>query len=160
MIKTKMMTPLFNKTLKQFPIYLILILFFSIFACADKAKEAKKNITPLKVEVKQSFKDKVAEYNAEEFKLLDNSCLYCHYIKEPQDKIVAPKMQLVVEVYKQAYPTKQAFIDAFVDYAVTPTNEKAIMKGDVETYGLMDDAGHTKEDVTELAIYLYNHKID
>jgi cytochrome c2 len=135
-------------------------LFFIIFlsSCNETPKEQKKKPISNKVELKESFKEKIAKHNAEEYKLLDNTCLYCHTIKESKEKVIAPKMQVVVNVYKQAYPSKQAFIDAFVDFTIAPTKEKVIMKGDLATYGLMEDAGHTKDDVAEIAAYLYEYK--
>jgi len=152
------MTPYSKQNKISIEILVTLFLIIFLTSCGESPKDPKKKSTSNKVELKESFKEKVAKHNAEEYKLLDNTCLYCHTIKESQEKEIAPKMQVVVNVYKQAYPSKQAFIDAFVNFTIAPTKEKVIMKGDYATYGLMEDAGHTKDDVAEIAAYLYEYK--
>ena len=159
MIKLKTISLLF-KQLKTNIIIIMLVFLYTmlIVSCGDTPKNKPKKPTSGKVELKQSFKRKVVEHNAEKYMLLDNSCLYCHTVGEVSEDLVAPKMIKIRDVYKNKYTNKQDFIDAMVSFTIAPTEEKAIMKEDVVTYGLMEDAGHTKEEVVEIAEFIYDYK--
>ena len=140
-------------------IVVFLLSTFLLTACGND-KPKSNTVTSNKIVIKQSFKDKMAYKSTDSYKLLENTCLYCHAIGDTDAKPVAPPMLVVRDVYKQNYPTKEAFVNALVKFTVDPSEDKAIMKGDLAQYGLMEDSGITKDDVEEIAAYLYDFKLN
>jgi len=134
-----------------------LFLVISIVSCGEEKKAPAP--TSNKIIIKQEFKDKVAEKRqSDDYLLLENSCLYCHTIGTLKEKEVAPTMQEVRDVYKQSYSSKEAFIQSFIDFCENPIKEKSLMPNAIEQFGLKDDAGHAKEDVEDIAAYLFDYQ--
>ncbi len=150
------------RPLKRTVIYVSLSLLTIVTTgCDDKKQETTKKSTTTtsdKIVLKQSFKDKMAYKDSDEYKLMENTCLYCHKIGTSEEKEIAPKMQIIRDVYKKSFPSKEAFVNAFVKFTVSPAKENSIMPGSVEQYGLMEDSGITKDDVEDIAAYLYDFK--
>ncbi len=139
--------------------FFFISLFFlsiSLVSCGEEKKAPAA--TSNKIVIKQEFKDKVrSEKTSDEYLLLENSCLYCHTIGTNTEKEVAPTMQVVRDIYKQAHPNKEAFVQSFLDFCENPVAEKALMPSAIEQFGMMEDAGHTKEDVEDIAAYLFDY---
>lgn len=135
----------------------ISILSISVVSCGEEKKPTAPKSN--KIVIKQEFRDKVADKkSSDDYMLLETSCLYCHTIGTPKEKEVAPNMQVIRDVYKSVYPTKSDFIDSFVNFTVKPSKELSIMQSAIDQYGLMEDAGHTKEDVEDIADYLFDYQ--
>ncbi len=147
--------PLFRMFKKTTPFLLIVGFIFT--SCGDE-KSKKKSTSSNKIVLKQSFKDKLSYKNTDDYKLLENSCLYCHKIGASADNEIAPTMKTVRDVYKLNYSSKQDFVDAFVKFTTKPSEDNAILQAAVKRYGLMEDCGLTKEDVEDIASYLYDFK--
>ena len=148
----------FLKLFRVFSLYSSLF-FISIglISCGEEKKEPVP--TSNKIIIKQEFKDKVAtKKSSDEYLLLENTCLYCHTIGTPKEIEVAPPMQVVRDIYKQTYPVKEEFIKSFTEFCGKPDAEKSLMKSAIDQYGLIDDLGHTKEDVEEIAAYLFDYQ--
>jgi len=73
-------------------------------------------------------------------KLLKTYCLSCHS-DEPaygnHEGLTAPPFPGIVRRYKQAYPKKDDFIAAIVDYVKKPDSTKALMNGAIDQFGMM-----------------------
>lgn len=131
--------------------------FFYIFIVLIACNSDKKEDT--KVVLKDSAQQKLLEKQQEIKDLTQNTCLYCHRIQEVAgEKELAPKMQVVVDVYKAQYPKKDDFIKAFVDYSVNPDPKKSLMQGAIDIYKPMPNSGIVKPDAEEIASYLYDYK--
>ena len=147
--------------LKLFRVLSLFISLFFLSISLVSCGEEKKTPAPTsnKIVIKQEFKDKVVnQKSSDEYMLLEMSCLYCHTIGAPKEKEVAPTMQVIKDVYKQAHPTKEAFIKSFQDFCKNPVAENSLMPSAIEQYGLMDDAGHVKEDLEDIASYLFDYQ--
>lgn len=149
--------PLFSSKNNRYVVFFTLIFIFNFFiSCSDNNQ--KKSTKPEEVQLKQEFKDKIARQNEDSHMLLESACLYCHRIEDYPEEEVAPKMQVIRDVYKGTYPDRQAFIDAFVKFSVQPSEELSIMQSAIDQYGLMEDAGHTKDDIEDIADYLFDYQ--
>jgi len=143
--------------LKLLSFIFVSILMITLVSCGEEKKPTAPTST--NIVIKQEFKDKVADKkNSDEYMLLETSCLYCHTIGSVKETEVAPTMRVIRDVYKQAYPTKEAFIKSFQEFCENPVAEKSLMPSAIEQYGLMEDAGHIKEDVEDIAAYLFDYK--
>lgn len=132
-----------------------LSVFIIFFSCQTKQKESM--IESEKVVVKQSFKDKISEKNAEAYQLLDYSCLYCHGMEEVLNN--APSMQEIYTVYKKVYPLKQNFVNAFIAFSQPKFNVTFLMKsnGVQQCDVKQKDAEYAPEDIDEIAAYLFDY---
>lgn len=132
-------------------IAIAIVVLSNLFCACNSDKK-----TDEKVEIKESFKEKVAE---EHMELLESACLYCHRLKPIEgEKEIAPLMQVTVDVYKAQYPKKEDFVKAFINFTIDPKAEKSLMQSAIDQYGLMPNSGIVKEDVEEIANYLYDYK--
>jgi cytochrome c553 len=92
--------------------------------------------------------------------LITSKCIVCHSHKVPKDKLLAPPMAAIQNVYKNTTSSQKEFIERFVEFVSAPTKEKATMKKAVDKYGLMADEGTKKDDLEKIAFYLYNNEIE
>jgi len=137
--------------------FILFLTFVSLFlSCNTKPKESIK--TPDKIELKQSFKDKVAEKNVENYQLLEYACLYCHALQDAEDK--TPTMKKITAIYKNAYPVKADFVNAFIAFTHEASKESILMKTNaLDQCGFMQkDSELPLEDIEDIAGYLFDYK--
>ncbi len=127
-----------------------LILFFLtvillLFSCTGR-KEKKQN------EGKTGVGTEIKKLTAEEkFKTM---CGICHWQEMP-GKPVAPPVFMVRRRYLMQYPGEEEFVNAVAGWVENPSREKALMHGAVERFNVMPKLGYAKEDVKEIAAYIY-----
>ena len=104
---------------------------------------------------------KTATQNSEGLKLFQQNCYACHsVITKSHDEIIAPPMIAVKRRYMMEYSTKDDFVKAIVTYASDPKAENALMIGAVDKFKIMPKQAFTKEDLTEIATYIYDNEIE
>ena len=89
-------------------------------------------------------------------KLLFITCDSCH--NEARDPAMAPPMFAVQNYYKNAYPDKDEFVERIVDFVTAPTIEQAMLKRPVEMLGLMPAIPLAKEELSNIASYIYEEQ--
>lgn len=97
----------------------------------------------------------------EGYTLLKNTCYACHSItSKSHDDIIAPPMVAVKRRYLRAYPEKEVFVNAMVNFAKEPTEEKALMFGAVRNFKVMSNLNHNEEDLKKIAAYIYENDLE
>ncbi len=148
----------FISTASSLSFVLFFILFGALFGCESKQKEPIKETG--KVIIKESFKEKVAATNSENYQLLDYACLYCHTMKDSQEKLLT--MYSIRDTYKKTYTSKSEFVNAFVSLSHQESMDSLLMKTNaVEQCGLMQkDVAHNQKDIEDLVGFLYDYKFE
>jgi|GEM_PF-6708324 thioredoxin-related protein len=138
---------------KRFFYQLFLFLSILLSSCSsDKSNETK-------VVLKDEFIQKAELKNQEMETLLHAACLYCHKTQDvPGEKELAPKMQVVIDLYKAQYPNREDFVKAVTEFTVNPQANKTLMQSAIDTYKLMPNSGIVKQDAEDIANYLFDYK--
>jgi len=136
---------------------LIFLVSLQLLAILNSCSSDKSNET--KVVLKDEFKQKAEMKNQEMEALLHAACLYCHKTQDiPGEKELAPKMQVVIDLYKAQYPNREDFVKAVTEFTVNPQANKTLMQSAIDTYKLMPNSGIVKQDAEDLANYLFDYK--
>lgn len=91
---------------------------------------------------------------------VETVCQACHHpTAAPQDRI-APPLEIAKRNYMASTNSKEEFVDKMVQFILNPTAEQSILHSDVEQYGLMDPVGFSREDVKEIAEYIYSTDLE
>ncbi|PWH87064.1 c-type cytochrome [Brumimicrobium oceani] len=92
---------------------------------------------------------------------LRNNCYACHNPKtESHDDILAPPLAGIKRRYKKQYPDEQSFVEHMTEFIDSPSEEEALMKGPIKRFGLMPKTALSKDEIKELAKYIYHHPIE
>ncbi len=92
--------------------------------------------------------------------LLETKCNMCHGIKATHDAMLAPPFINIQKKYKKVYKTKEKFVDAIVNFNLDPKKENAIMFGALKQFAVMPKMGNSRDDLTKIAEYIYNTKLE
>ncbi len=107
----------------------------------------------------QSNKEVLAD--AEVTKAPMMSCYVCH---NPQsvshDEILAPPLVAVKYRYKSAYPEKEAFINAMINFVKEPSEDKALMRGPVKRFGVMPTILLSDSQLKMIVGYIYDKALE
>lgn len=90
--------------------------------------------------------------------LFQQFCGACHSImpdKAKRGKMIAPPMMGVVRHYKKAYPKKNDFVKAIINWAEKPEKSKSLMPGAIQKFKIMPPMPAGKENLQKIAEYLY-----
>lgn len=129
-------------------------LFFAYFFVSCSAEKDQSETIP--VDPAKSLL--VNNERAQE--LLTNKCYVCHSNKVSKGNMLAPPMIQIKEAYVEATSSRDQFIEQFVDFVSQPTRDKAILKDAVEQFSLMAYEGTKKEDLEQIAAYIYDQEIE
>jgi len=134
------------KTLK----ILLVITLASLSACSNGKKN--KNITSITSEI---LKDN------DGLKLIQQNCYACHSVtSKSHDEIIAPPMVAIKRRYKRSYSTEEEFVTALTDWVLDPIEENALMFGAVQNFKVMPKQPLNKEEVTKIAIFMFNNELE
>ncbi|MCI4442487.1 MAG: c-type cytochrome [Lentimicrobium sp.] len=99
--------------------------------------------------------------NAEALALFQQKCYACHsVITKSHNEIIAPPMIAVKKRYSMQFDNKEDFVNAVVAYASDPKAENALMIDAVNKFKPMPKQAFTTEDLTKIATYIYENKIE
>lgn len=90
---------------------------------------------------------------------LQTNCYSCHSPNASHDERLAPPFFAIKKHYTKKYGERNAFVEAFQSFLAEPSDEKAIMRGAVDKFGLMPALPTNPEDIRAVAEYLYDHDI-
>lgn len=129
-------------------IIIITILVVILSSCNNKMSSVSKN------------KDNPTT-DTEGLKLFQQNCYACHSVTtKSHDEIIAPPMAAVKRRYMKEHDSKEGFVNAVVAYASDPKAENALMIGAVDKFKAMPKQEFRKEDLTKIAIYIYDNEIE
>ena len=95
------------------------------------------------------------------YQLLKTYCYVCHNPNATShDQMLAPPMMMVKKHYKPAFPDKQEFINAIVDWVHHPSEEKVLMPGAVRKFKIMPPLAYPEEDLRLIAEYIFDNEMD
>ncbi len=126
---------------------ILILLFGVLFLISCTGRESEKQS-----EVKTEQNAEVKKLTAKE--KFETMCGICHWQKMPE-KPVAPPVYNVRRRYLMQYPNEEQFVDAVSKWVEKPEHEKALLHGAVERFNVMPKLGYSKEDVKEIAAYIY-----
>lgn len=146
------MRPIFFSTLLS-------IIFLANCSNSDdkKSSDSIPEIAPL---VEQQ---EIASLNSKGLELMTQKCLFCHFQKpDPakMDQMIAPPMLRVQEHYKPAYPNKEDFVAAIIDYLNDPSEDKTLMPGAVKKFKLMPKLFYPEEELQLIVAAFYDMDFD
>jgi cytochrome c551/c552 len=91
--------------------------------------------------------------------LMNTQCFTCHHPDMNRDDRVAPPIFKIREHYYDDEITRDEFINQIVSFASDPTEEKSIMYGAVQNFGLMPKQNFKEDDLKLIAGYLYDNDV-
>ncbi len=135
-------------------IYIYLIIsVLCIASCTDSKNNAQNNPTELN---KNSLDSTSAGLS-----LLKKHCYICHSPESSShDEIIAPPMAAVKMRYQMSYASQQEFVDAIVSWTMDPNQGNALMKGAVDQFKVMPKQAFDKNEMEELALYMFQNSLD
>ena len=132
-------------------IYLVFSILF-ILSCADSNKESNTITSELK-------KGNQVE-SSQGLDLLQKHCYICHSPESSShDEIIAPPMAAIKMRYKMSYENEKEFVEAIVEWTMNPKEENALMKGAVDRFKVMPKQLLEKNDMIQLAMYMYQNDL-
>lgn len=141
--------------MKKWSILLGFIGFVFIWSCTSQPKNKNEDIQEVNSKL-QSDSDVLAKG----FTLLESNCFTCHSPSNDMNNRIAPPMFAVKRHYIDAGYNKAEFIESIADYVQNPSEEKAIMPGAIEKFGVMPKMNFSKEDLEAISIYLYETELE
>ena len=135
-------------------IYIYLVIsVLCISSCTDSKENAQNNSTELN---KNSL-----DSTSVGLSLLKKHCYICHSPESSShDEIIAPPMAAVKMRYQMSYASQQEFVDAIVSWTMDPNQENALMKGAVDQFKVMPKQAFDKNEMEELALYMFQNSLD
>jgi len=91
-------------------------------------------------------------------KYLAINCETCHAPAGEQSMRLAPPFLAIQKHYLEAYPQKEEFEKALIDFLESPKKEHALMQKAVEKYGLMPPMLISEEETQNLATFLFENE--
>lgn len=94
-------------------------------------------------------------------KLMETQCYLCHSPSAPEkDGRIGPPMIAIKAHYINNETTKEAFTQALWHFVEKPTVDKAKLRGAVRRFGVMPYQPFKKEDIAQIAEYLFDYQIE
>ncbi len=97
----------------------------------------------------------------ERHNLLKIHCYSCHNPQAPShDVILGPPLVAAKWRYKKSYPERDRFITTMTDFVHNPTKDKALMRGPVKRFGVMQSVTLPKDQIKEIVTYIYDNDLE
>ena len=97
---------------------------------------------------------------AEGGKLFIQNCGSCHGQSDTADNRIAPPIVAIKDHYLRQHADKKEFVSALVNWVTHPSNDRTLMPGAVRRFGLMPALPVSEQDLTAIAEFIYDEKID
>jgi mono/diheme cytochrome c family protein len=93
--------------------------------------------------------------------LLKKHCYACHNPNtNSHDDIIAPPLAGIKKHYFDAYPEKEDFSKAMIEFVKNPSSEKSLMKGPVKRFGLMPKPAVTDQEIQQIVTYIRDSELE
>lgn len=135
------------------------VLILSIFSTLLSCKNANKNEVS-KIKVPKTKKEQLTLSKG--FQLLESNCFACHSPKNPIEDRIAPPMAMIKDFYitNNNNISEEDFIKSLITFINNPNEENSKIPEAIERYGLMPKMNFTEEQITQIAKYIYNSKLE
>lgn len=133
----------------------ISLLFIGLLFISCKNNSEKNTLGPQE-EVKNGVSSEIPAGK----KYLETKCNLCHSLTAGESERIAPPMIAVKKNYMNSTTSKEEFIALFTDFVKDPTNEKALMSGAINKFGVMPKQAFPEDEVLAIANYLYDYQIE
>ncbi len=136
--------------------YILLITIALLFVQCQGSRRAKTT-------GKQAIQDKSVADTIDfqkGYALMKQKCFICHLEKpDPakRNQMIAPPMVRVQQHYKPAYPKRNDFVQAVMNYVKNPSEKTTLMPGAVKRFHLMPKLVYTNQELRLIAETLYQH---
>lgn len=139
--------------MKKAYIYLFAVLVL-VFSCKDD-KKSEYTTTD-----KKDSNDTIATEEHPGKKIMETECYICHDFTTPEESRIAPPMISIKTRYIGANTSKEEFVAQLWDFVNDPTEEKAIMFGAVNKFGVMPYQAFSEEKIRLVAEFMYDYEVD
>jgi len=110
--------------------------------------------------IEEKSDDKTKEGREEKaLSLMSTNCFVCHNPDMESETRVAPPMFKIREHYYDDETSREEFIKEIVAFAMEPSEDKSIMPGAVNHFGLMPKTPFNEEDLKLIAGYIYDNDL-
>lgn len=134
--------------------YFVLIVAFIIISCGKNEKSDKE------VSISSNPKSNLKEQD-EGYTLLKNYCYACHSVTtKSHDDIIAPPLIAIKRRYKSYYGSKEEFVNGITNWATSPKEENALMRGAVMQFKVMPKLFYKEIDIRKIATYIYDNELE
>ena len=94
------------------------------------------------------------------FQLLQSSCFTCHSPHADSKSLAAPSMAMIKSHYLEKYKTRELFVEAVTEQVKNPSDDKTLIPGAVEKFGIMPKLSLPEQDLQQAAQYLFYQPIE
>ena len=133
-----------------------LILLWLTSCNSDDTKTGDRTSTEISAQKNESSEIDIAMSKG--YALMTQKCFICHFAKPDPSRVnqmIAPPMLRVQEHYKPAYPEKDDFIKAVMEYVKNPVQEKTLMPGTIKKFNIMPKLIYDDKELQLIAEALY-----
>lgn len=113
---------------------------------------------------KITYEDPKFEFTASQAQeakaLMTTLCYVCHNPETSHDGRIAPPMIAIKMHYLKKTENRKDFINSVWNFVEKPTENKMLMKGAVNRFGLMPYQAFKEEDIKAIAAYIYDYEIE
>ncbi|MBT8316351.1 MAG: DUF3365 domain-containing protein [Lutibacter sp.] len=132
-------------------ILLSFILFVALISCEESSKK----------ETKTTLKNNDVNLDISKgFQLLESNCFACHSPKTSLEDRIAPPMAAIKEYYITEGVTQEQFSQSLITFIENPEEKNAKIPEAIERFGLMPKMNFTPQQITQIANYIYNSKLE
>ncbi|WP_299363580.1 DUF3365 domain-containing protein [Winogradskyella sp.] len=135
-------------------LFLILIV---VTGCNNRNSEAYNPVINEKTEEKKEIATKIHSGK----KLMETQCYICHSPSAAEKEgRIGPPMIAIKAHYIDDETTKEVFTDAMWNFLKNPSKDRAKLRGAVRRFGVMPYQPFKKEEIVQIAEYIYDYQID
>lgn len=93
--------------------------------------------------------------------VVETVCQNCHSPSASLEDRIAPPLELAKRMYLAATDSvEEDFVNKVVDFVLYPTEEQSVLHEEVGNYGIMDPIGYSKEEITNIALFIYRYELE
>ncbi|PWG05628.1 Tll0287-like domain-containing protein [Polaribacter aquimarinus] len=128
--------------------FIVTFVLFFVFSCQKKQKPSYAKVNS---QVNSNHPGK---------SIMEKKCYVCHNPSASHDNRIAPPMIAIKKHYISSTTTKEEFTKEMQNWIQNPTIDRAKMKGAVRRFGIMPKQYYSKEDIKEIAEYMFEYEIE
>ena len=145
-----------NNVIKQIKELIFVAGIGIVLIGCNQSKETTIAKNDNKMTQKEVLTDTLSGYT-----LMKNNCYVCHNPNAAShDSIIAPPFAAVKRRYSMQYDNKEEFVNAVIDWAYNPSEEKALMRGAVMEFKVMPKLPLDKKVLEKIATYMYENEVE
>lgn len=92
--------------------------------------------------------------------IVESVCYECHHPTAAPDNRIAPPLEIAKRNYLASSSSKAEFVQMMTNFIKAPSEEDAVLHGEVEDFGLMDQLGYSETQIRDIAIFIYETDLE